>query len=68
MNNTHTNGGIDMFGLGNNKVENALIEVKKIRKPKLRGAFSIRLFIKMTGFFDNRNGLLRMDGEKICSP
>jgi len=68
MNNTYTNGGIDMFGLGNNKVENAFIEVKKLRKPKLRGAFSIGLFIKMTGFFDNRNGLFRMDGEKICSP
>ncbi len=51
-----------------NRTESLPIDVKKLKKLKLKGAFSIGFIVKISGFLDNRKGLISVDGIKISSP
>lgn len=57
-----------MFGLFKKERKKPLIEVRKLRKPRMKGESTIGLFTRITGFLDNKNGMIRMEGIRFYSP
>jgi len=54
--------------LGFNKKEDTLIDIRKLKKPKLKGTYSLGCFISLAGFFDSRRHLIMMAGNQPKSP